>query len=220
MRLSLVGMSGSGKSFWSGKLSRAGFRRFCCDELIAARLGDELGPGGSSIDVVGRWMGFPFEPHYKEREAAYLSCEMEVMAKILEKLEKVADNPDKAIVVDTTGSVIYTGERMLSRLRECTIVVHLSTPLEIQKMKLETYMKKPRPVLWRELFSKRPDESNEQALARCYPKLLASREHQYKELAHVTISYYKHRKAGFGVEDFLREAGFHLTHLPEATGAE
>jgi shikimate kinase len=220
MRLSLVGMSGSGKSFWSGKLSRSGFRRICCDELIAARLGNELGPMGGSIEAVGRWMGFPFEPNYKEREARYLACEMEVMAKILGKLDKVADNPEKAIVVDTTGSVIYTGERMLAKLRECSTVVHLSTPLEIQKMMLETYMKKPRPVLWRDMFSKRPEESNEQALARCYPQLLASRELQYKKLAHVTISYYQHRKTGFGLEAFLSEVGFHLAHLIGETKAQ
>ena len=220
MRLSLVGMSGSGKSSWSGKLSRSGFRRICCDELIAAKLGDELGPMGDSIDAVGRWMGFPFELHYKEREALYLACEMEVMAQILGKLDKAADDPDQAIVVDTTGSVIYTGERMLSKLRECTTVVHLSTPLEIQKMMLEAYMKKPRPILWRDLFSKRPEETNEQALARCYPQLLANRELQYKKIAHVTISYTKHSNAGFSVEEFLSEAGFHLGHLPGETKAQ
>ena len=97
MRLSLVGMSGSGKSFWSGKLSRSGFRRMCCDDLIAARLVAELGSKRGGIAAVGRWMGFPFEPHYKEREAAYLACEMEVMNQILEELGKGEDNPEEDI---------------------------------------------------------------------------------------------------------------------------
>ena len=214
MRLSLVGMSGSGKSFWSGKLSRSGFRRICCDDLIAVRLGNEVGQKHGSVAAVGRWMGFPFEPHYREHEAAYLACEMEVMAQIVGDFAKVDDKPEEAVVVDTTGSVIYTGEGILSKLRECTIVVHLSTPLEIQQMKLRAYQKTPRPILWHDMFSKRPGETNEQALARCYPQLLASRELQYEKLAHVTISYYKHRKAGFGVEELLKEAGCHLTRLP------
>jgi shikimate kinase len=207
MRLSLVGMSGSGKSFWSGKLSRAGFRCICCDDLIAAGLGAEFGPTGGSIAAVGRWMGFPFERHYKEREASYLACEVEVMGRILGELSNSEHNPDEDIVVDTTGSVVYTGEKILMQLRKATTVVHLETPLEIQKMMLRTYLKNPRPVLWREVFSRGPEETDEQALARCYPQLLASREQQYKKLAHVTISHYKHRKAEFEVEEFLGEAG-------------
>jgi len=213
MRLSLVGMSGSGKSFWSGRLSRAGFRRFCCDDLIAAGLRTELGPAGGSIAAVGRWMGFPFERQYKEREASYLACEVEVMGQILEELSNSADNPDEDIVVDTTGSVVYTGERTLRKLREATTIVHLETPIEIQKLMLRTYMKNPRPVLWREVFSREPEETNDQALARCYPQLLASREQQYKKLAHVTVSHYKRHKAGFKVEEFLSEAGLRFADL-------
>ncbi len=110
MRLSLVGMSGSGKSFWSRKLSRSGFRRICCDDFIAARLAAELGTQGGSIAAVGRWMGFPFERHYKEREASYLASEVEVMAQILGELSQNAENQEEDTVVDTTGSVIYTGE--------------------------------------------------------------------------------------------------------------
>jgi len=207
LRLSLVGMSGSGKSFWSGRLSRSGFRRICCDDLIAAGLVAELGNKRGNIAMVGRWMGFPFEPHYREREAAYLACEMEVMDKILAELDKGEDNFEENIVIDTTGSVIYTGEETLTKLRRCSIVVHLSTPIEVRKVMLEAYMKKPRPVLWREMFTQRPDETNEQALARCYPQLLSSRERQYETLARVTISYYKHRRAGFGVAEFLSSTG-------------
>jgi shikimate kinase len=214
MRFSLVGMSGSGKSFWSEKLSRRGFRRICCDDLIAARLAAELGAEGGSIAAVGRWMGFPFERQYKEREASYLASEVEVMAQILEDSSKRAGNFDEDIVIDTTGSVIYTGKETLLKLRQDTTVVHLATPLEIQKMMLRTYMKNPRPVLWREVFSKRPGETNEQALERCYPRLLTSRERQYQELAHVAISYYQHHREGFEVEEFLREAGFGPVHLP------
>ena len=211
MRLSLVGMSGSGKSYWSKKLSKSGFRRFCCDDMIAAKLELDLGKKHGSIGTVGRWMGFPFEPQYKEREAKYLTCETDVMSKILDELGRAGDRPGKNIVVDTTGSVIYTSEAILAKLRESTIIVHLSTPLEIQKAKLESYIQKPRPVLWRDLFMRRPDETNEQALARCYPLLLASRETQYERLAHVTMSYYRHRSGQFGVEEFLRDAGVGVT---------
>jgi shikimate kinase len=208
MRLSLVGMSGSGKSFWSGKLSRSGFRRMCCDDLIADRLGAQLGSKRGGIAKVGRWMGLPFEPQYREREAAYLACETEVMNEILAGFDTTGgDDLGENTVIDTTGSVIYTGEAILTKLRRCSTVVHLSTPIEIQKVKLVAYMKNPRPVLWRNMFTQRLDETNEQALARCYPLLLSSREKQYETLAHVTISYYKHRRVGYGVAEFLSSTG-------------
>lgn len=206
MRLTLVGMSGSGKSFWSERLSRSSFRRFCCDDLIAARLGPEVGTGGGTISVVGRWMGFPFEPTYREREAAYLACEVAVMNDLLQELESREANREERMVVDTTGSVIYTGEEILAKLRRLTTIVHLATPLEIQQKKLEAYVKQPRPILWRNLFNKGPHETELQAMARCYPELLRSRESQYQQLAHVTISYYHHRRAGFTVEEFLSDA--------------
>jgi len=207
MRLSLVGMSGSGKSFWSKKLLRWGFLRICCDDLIASRLVPDLGKGVDSVAVVGGWMGFPYETRYREREAAYLACEMEVMTELLERLEKSEGGTGERIVVDTTGSVIYVGEEILKKLRNLTTVVHLATPLEIQKLMFEAYVKKPRPILWREAFSKGSDEDNAQALARCYPQLLANREWRYEKLAHVTISYYHHHRAGFSVDEFLSSAG-------------
>ncbi len=203
MRLTLIGMSGSGKSFWSKRLHQSSFRRFCCDDLIAARLLPESVSTGDAITVVGRWMGFPFEPPYKEREAAYLAAEMAVMIAAFEALEDLERDDQTKIVIDTTGSVIYTGEHNLMRLRSLTTIVHLETPSEIQQKKLEAYIKQPRPILWRDLFHRLPGETNVQAMARCYPLLLASREDRYRKFAHVTISYYHHRRPGFTVRDFL-----------------
>jgi hypothetical protein len=70
---------------------------------------------------------------------------------------------------------------------------------------LNVYKAQPRPILWRDLFSKEPDEAIEQALARCYPELLTSRERLYEKYADVTIDYYTRNQDSFGVNDFLRE---------------
>ena len=60
MKLSIVGMSGLGKSYWSKKLEEAGVKRFCCDEEITRKLQKALTrPDGSRMDL-GEWMGFPF----------------------------------------------------------------------------------------------------------------------------------------------------------------
>jgi shikimate kinase len=197
-------MSGCGKSRWSIRLAEVGFRRFCCDDLIAEKLVPVLTkPDGTTMGL-GEWMGFPYEVQYEEREAKYLSYEIEVLAEVLEYLENGENNPEEDIVVDTTGSVIYTGDAILTRLRRTTTVVRLSTPPEVQHQMLQRYLANKRPVLWRDVFSKEANETNEEALARCYPKLLAARERLYERYSDVTIDYYTRSQDGFGASDFIK----------------
>jgi len=196
-------MSGSGKSSWSTNLVEAGFTRFCCDDLIAEKIySDLMGPDGT-VRELGEWMGFPYESHYKRRESRYLSCEIEVLQEILEHLENRENNSEQNIVVDTTGSVIYTGEENLKRLRRTTTIVYLSTPAEIKEQMLNAYLDNMRPVLWRNLLRNRPNETNEEALARCYPELMSSRQKLYERYADVTIDYYTLNREDFGVRDLL-----------------
>mgnify|MGYP000022350714 FL=1 len=205
MHLSLIGMSGSGKSHWSVRLAESGFHRFCCDEMIARNLSAELTRADGTAMDLGEWMGFPYEPNYKEREVRYLTHEIRVLEEILGFIADSAWDSGKNIIVDTTGSVIYTGETVLKKLCLHTTVVHFSTPPEIQERMLDVYKAQPRPILWRDLFSKEPDEANEKALARCYPELLSSRERLYERCADVTIDYYTRNEDSFGVSDFLKE---------------
>lgn len=205
MRLSLIGMAGSGKSYWTVKLVEHGFRRFCCDDLIAAKLNPELTrPDGTTMEL-GQWMGFPYEPQYRERESRYLACEIEVLTEILDYIESRKDNPHEKIVVDTTGSVIYTGEGILRKLRRYTRVIYLSIPPEVRERLLRAYVSNPHPMLWRNVFSKEPGETEEEALARCYPRLVVSRQRLYERYADVTIDYYRRSEEGFGVSDLLHE---------------
>ena len=203
MHLSLIGMSRSGKSHWSTKLAERGFQRFCCDDLIADKLAPEFSRKDGTAMNLGEWMGFPYESQYKERESKYLACEIAVIGEILDNLFR--SKPEEKVVVDTTGSVIYAGEDILGRLRSTTIVVYLATPPEIKEKMLQVYVDQPRPVLWRDIFSKQQGETNEEALARSYPLLLSSRERLYGKHAHVTIDYYLRRREGFGVKDLLGE---------------
>lgn len=196
-------MSGSGKSYWSKRLVELGFRRYCCDELISTKLAKELTRSDGTVQGLGEWMGYPYEPHYKEHEKKYLSCEMEVLNEILSGLECHENNLNDNIVVDTTGSVIYTGGNILEKLRRFTTVVHLSTPTDVKELMLEVYVANPRPVLWRDFFNKKPNETNEHALARCYPRLLSTREQLYEQYSDITISYHIRNEEGFGAGDFI-----------------
>jgi shikimate kinase len=205
MRLSFIGMAGSGKSYWSRKLSRKGFTRFCCDDMIADKLAPELRrPEGVTMNVT-EWMGFPYEPYYAERESRYLAYEMEVMSEILEYLEHPQNTREQNIVIDTTGSVVYTGHEILINLKRLSTVVHLETPPEVQGQLLKAYISKPHPMLWQGTFTKEPHESNKQALIRCYPRLFSSRQQLYERYADVTLDYFGLRNKDFGINGFLRD---------------
>ncbi len=203
MHLSLIGMAGSGKSHWSKKLEAEGFRRFCCDDLIAERLGPELkNPDGTSMSVAD-WMGFPYENRYSEREERYLSLEAEVVQEIIDYLESGTGGPQENIIVDTTGSVVYLRDSLLERLSRLTTIVLLATPPAVKERLLNAYIEHPHPMLWRGMFDRKPGESRLEALSRCYSQLFTSRERLYRRHAAVTIGYGERRKENFGVADFL-----------------
>jgi shikimate kinase len=205
MRLSLIGMAGSGKSHWSRKLSSQGFTRFCCDDIIADKLALELKrPDGKTMSV-SEWMGFPYDPYYAERESRYLACEIEVMSEILEYIEHPNNIGEQNIVIDTTGSVIYTGHEILIDLKRLSTVVHLETPPEVQDQLLKEYISKPHPMLWQNTFNKKANESKKNALTRCYPRLFSSRQELYERYAEVTLDYFVLRNKDFEINDFLRD---------------
>jgi len=203
MRLSLIGMAGSGKSYWSRKLEGHGYRRFCCDDMIAEKLASELkNPEGTPMSVA-EWMGFPYEAGYNERESRYLSLEAEVLREIIEYLGSREGDPEESVVVDTTGSVIYTGDELLKKLSRVTTIVLLETPSAGQERLLKAYLEHPHPMLWRGMFSRKPGESSRDSLARCYPDLFVSRARVYKAYADVTIGHENLWRKSFGIKECL-----------------
>ncbi|MFI5142332.1 MAG: hypothetical protein ACHQII_08250, partial [Bacteroidia bacterium] len=125
MRISLIGMSGIGKSHWSKKLEQEGFTRFCCDDFIENKLEDELKHlGYKGIHEVALWLGQPYDPQYAENSRKYLQYEQEELDNILTLIENM---PDKNIVIDTTGSVIYLSPVTLKRLKQLTSVIYFAT---------------------------------------------------------------------------------------------
>ena len=117
---------------------------------------------------------------------------------------KGQDTHNLKIVVDTTPSVIYTGEEIIDRLRRNTTMVCLSVPPEMRRQMLKAYVARPRPVLWRrDAFTKQENETNERALARSYPMLLSQRERLYESYSDCRIDYYDCRKENLQAQDFL-----------------
>lgn len=202
IHLALIGMSGAGKSYWSSKLRTQGFHSFCCDDLIEKKLAEFLRlPNGKKLSMA-EWMGHPYETHYIQAEKRYLRFEVEMMESICSFLSEI-EYQNKNVVVDTTGSLIYTGETLIGCLREITTIVYLKAQLGSIKEMYETFLRDPKPVLWQGRFNKQPQESNQESLLRCYPELLRSRQREYERYADVVIDFETLRKRGFGVKGFL-----------------
>ena len=185
LRLSLIGMSGSGKSHWVKNLNALGCPTVCCDDLIEARLAPILKAGGyEGINGVAAWMGWPDSPSYREREVEYLREEIATLDEQLTYLEK---DPHRELVIDTTGSVICTGNHILHRLRKLTTVVYLAASDEEVHLLIQRYLRDPKPVLWQGVFQQRPGETPHDTVVRCYPLLIAARRRSYEALAHITL---------------------------------
>jgi len=202
LRLALIGMSGVGKTFWTRGLAASGYPAISCDDRIEEKLEEKLAAGGyAGINGVAAWMGWPDSATYTERESEYLAQEIHTVDEILTELEK---QPEKSLVLDTTGSVIYTGNNLLMRLRRQMQVVHLAASAEEQHLLIERYLNDPKPVLWRGAFQPKPGEAPRKTVARCYPALIAARRRSYEGLAHCTLQVAALRDASLDAPAFLK----------------
>ncbi|HEY1423554.1 MAG TPA: hypothetical protein VGF20_08885, partial [Candidatus Acidoferrum sp.] len=157
LRLALVGMSGAGKTFWTRCMAEGGTQAISCDDRIEEKLAPRLKAGGfAGINGVAAWMGWPDAATYAEREAQYLAEETATLDEILSQLEK---NREQSLVLDTTGSVIYTGNHLMHRLGKLMTVVYLAASDAEQQLLIERYLSNPKPVLWRGAFRPKAGES-------------------------------------------------------------
>jgi len=194
-------MSGVGKSYWTQKLAASGFRAISIDDRIEEKLALELNAGVyRGIGGVADWIGWPDEPVFRERKQKYLSSEIEAMREALDEIEKSAD---AGIVLDTTGSVVYTGDEICRRLQQLTTVVYLAASPAEEETLIARYLSDPKPVLWGGEFSQRPGESAKDAVARCYPQLIAYRKQLYERYAHRIVPMERLRDAALDARGFL-----------------
>lgn len=214
MIISLVGMSGSGKTYWSKKLTDQGFSHICCDDLIEYKLVKELVElGYSGIKGVAQWLGQPYEQQFHKNQEKFMQSETEVMNEIFGQIKsgifghrvskKSKKSKNKNVVIDTGGSVIYTGKHIMKQLKKCTTIVYLKMPQFLQEKMFKLYLDDPKPVIWKNSFKKYKGESNEQALKRCYPELLKYRVRLYKKYADIVLDVGILKNNSFTIQNFL-----------------
>lgn len=201
IKLSLIGMSGAGKSYWAQRLAGAGFRVIGIDDRIEKKLAPVLAAGGyRGIGGVAAWMGWPDQPGYREHEKQYLECEVKSMSEALDEIQAAGE---QGAILDTTGSVVYTGEEICRRMQSLTTVVFLEASRAEEELLIARYLSDPKPVLWGDQFVQRPGESAQDAVARCYPQLIAQRKKLYMRYAHRVVSMDRLRDADLSARGFL-----------------
>jgi shikimate kinase len=201
IKLSLIGMSGAGKSHWAQKLAGAGFRVISIDDRIEKKLAPALAAGGyRGIGGVAAWMSWPDDPAYREHEKTYLECEVKSMG---EALDEIQASGEEGTILDTTGSVVYTGEEICQRMQSLTTVVYLEASPAEEKVLIARYLSDQKPVLWGDQFGQRPGESTQEAIARCYPQLIARRKKLYERYAHRVVSMVRLRNPNLDARGFL-----------------
>jgi shikimate kinase len=205
MLLSLIGMSGSGKSFWSKKLEQNSFEVWNCDHKIEEELEPELQKlGYKGLKDMSKWLGQPFEERYHKNSRIYLYLEQKITDSILEKIEKGLFK-EKRLVIDTTGSLIYLKPQTLQKLKDLTEVIYLKVPSDYLKKMQDQYFLDPKPVIWGDIFNLKNDENPQEKLKELYPKLLEFRQQKYQELAKKTFDAKELRENKININQFLQK---------------
>ncbi len=176
LRIALVGMSNIGKSYTGIRLAKAyGFELIEVDKIIR----DILGHG--SMEDFAAWQGQPYSDGYRDREIESIALETRATS---EAVKYEGGN----VVLDTTGSVIYTNKDILDLLINGWFIIHISaSDAAVERLK-DQYFKHPKPLVWNGHYQRKSNQTPDEAILTSYPILLASRAKAYTELADTTIS--------------------------------
>ena len=169
-------MSNIGKSYTAKRIaSQFDFTLVEVDKLIWEELGHD------DMASFAEWQGQPYSQGYSEREDK--SIGLETMA-----TQKALGINASNMILDTTGSVIYTGDDVLKELRRTHYVVYIqATKDTLERLKLQ-YFQQPKPLIWKSYFEQEPGQSDKDAVLDSYPKLLEARAKSYHALADTVLS--------------------------------
>ena len=184
LKVSLIGMSNVGKTYWAKRLADTGFLHVNCDALIEEKLRREIpGFGEKGIRGVASWMGQPHEEGFAEKQKKYLEHEASVMREIIHAARGKKQN----VVIDTSGSVVHAGDGPCASLAEHSFIVYIEVPKGGEQQMLELFLKEPKPVVWEQFFTQKDGEPAKDALARSYLELLDFRAGKYRHYADVVV---------------------------------
>lgn len=159
--ITLIGMSGVGKTYLSGLLENWGWARYSCDFEIGNRyLSDHLSGAMQSPEdmaVLSAFIGKLGDPalgglpidEFKKRQKAYYDAECRSIAAIGNAIEDAHAQGIKNFVHDSTGSLCEVmDEDLLAELGRHTIFVYLKAGEAEEKLVLERAKNHPKPLFF------------------------------------------------------------------------
>jgi shikimate kinase len=200
MKITLIGMSTVGKSYWSEKFVEAGFERIDLDGIIQDMLCAYTGKS-ETFETMNQWLGMPHEPRYVENEEKFMRLEKEALKYALSILEK--KGKDANIIVDTGGSLIYTPPQYWQLLKQFVTVIYLKMDKTIHQTLIDNYLSAPRAMIWNGCFKPQAGEDRYATYSRCYGNLIREREKLYAIYADCAIDYAVHRDKTMTTEHLL-----------------
>ncbi|MGH1404573.1 MAG: hypothetical protein ACRBDL_10040 [Alphaproteobacteria bacterium] len=205
--VTLIGMSGAGKTHISCQLQAWGWENYSCDYEIGAKfLKDELTDVQSlsteDIGALSTFLGKLGSPEkdgfdmdlFKTRQKAYYDAE--VLA--LQAMQSVVEGTQGHFVHDSTGSLCEIGDdELLRQIGEKTLFVYLKTDEETEKEVLQRAQDYPKPLFFPPAFLQEKVQTflNEQNLDSVsdvmpddfsrwvFPLLFEARKPKYQRLA-------------------------------------
>lgn len=203
MIITLIGMSGVGKSYWSSRLEKeAGFKRICCDDLIGEALEKKLVKLGVKPDLnsIAKWRGLPYEEKYQANERLQIMNEQEVMEAVCEEIERMESED---IVVDTSGSMVYIDPMVITRLKNHSLMVYIVANEEQVTELYNDEVIFRRPLVWGAAYKQNQNENSTEAMRRCFADLIKWRASQYERWSDISIPYNQLRNETLNTEQFL-----------------
>ncbi len=204
--ITLMGMSGTGKSYIASKLEGWGWHNHSCDYLIGTEyLKEELAGASLAVDDISalsnflgklgssKKNGFSLEK-FRLRQKAYYDAE----CKSLEMAVQMLTQTDKNFVNDSTGSLCEIEELdFIKSVGENTLFVYLKSDLEHEKEILKRATQYPKPLFFPANFlTEKVDEfileqnlnsiediDPDEFSRWVFPKLFEARKPKYQRLA-------------------------------------
>lgn len=207
--ISLIGMSGVGKSYISAKLGEWGWFNYSCDHLIGTKyLADQVSGDmtADNIQSLSEFVGQIGDPakggvgldEFKRRQQMYYDAECAVLKDLPEEFDHAERNMYTSFVNDSSGSMCEVeDEEVLRGVGEKTLMVYLKVRQEDHADILRRAIEYPKPLFFPPAFFEerlarfqtkfdvgRVEDIDPQVFLRwVFPHLFESRLPKYKALA-------------------------------------
>lgn len=158
--ISLIGMSGVGKSHWSSMLEKAGWHNYSCDHLIGTKYLGEQVRGAMSADNIlslSEFVGQIGDPEkggvtleeFQRRQKMYYDAECAVLQDLPEELSKIEGH----FVNDSSGSLCEVEDAsILEGVGRETLFVYLRVRQADHAQILERAIQYPKPLFFPPAF--------------------------------------------------------------------